>query len=225
MASLREEDNMTDIDTLTVPLTTDANGGSENDMILLNPVQCQIQDDSEYTSSDSASSPRKPSLPKSKAKKARKAAHQTQSSKPSLRPAKDILSRIRHDPALDESEYIVGYHDRHLDVMEMDVSSWKGGGDSTDEEWIPQHRILYFRKKGEEDDRRIWDRATRLDRLFGSGIAADLRMPDVPESNPEVEDTVDGQGEPAINEELSDDHQKVIPPGDEVGDKPPSLSS
>lgn len=53
----------------------------------------------------------------------------------------------------------------------MDVSAWKGGvADFTDEEWIPQHRIMYFRKKGDEEGRRVWDRATRLDRLFGSGV-------------------------------------------------------
>ena len=41
----------------------------------------------------------------------------------------------------------------------------------TDEEWIPQHRIMYFRKKEDDEGRRVWDRATRLDRLFGSGVA------------------------------------------------------
>ena len=53
------------------------------------------------------------------------------------------------------------------------MSAWKGGvADVTDEEWIPQHRIMYFRKKGDEEEgRRVWDRATRLDRLFGSGVA------------------------------------------------------
>lgn len=58
------------------------------------------------------------------------------------------------------------------------MSAWKGGvADVTDEEWIPQHRIMYFRHKGDEKEkdgegRRVWDRATRLDRLFGSGVAA-----------------------------------------------------
>ena len=111
-------------------------------------------------------------ISKSHAKKSRKQAgkQQSQSSKPPLRPAKDILSRIRHDPSLDENNFVVGYHDRHLpDVIDIDVSAWKGGGDSTDEEWIPQHRILYFRRKN-EDGGKVWDRARRLDRIFGSGI-------------------------------------------------------
>ncbi|MCJ1452256.1 hypothetical protein MMC28_002598 [Mycoblastus sanguinarius] len=131
-------------------------------------------DDSEASSSESSTLPsQKPSLPRSRAKKARKSAQQSQNqtSKPLLRPARDILSRIRHDSALEESDFIVGYQDRHVpDAMEMEVSSWKGGGDVTDEEWIPEHRILYFRKKGDDAGQRVWDRAKRLDRLFGSGI-------------------------------------------------------
>ena len=66
-------------------------------------------------------------------------------------------------------------------MMELDVSAWKGGvADFTDEEWIPQHRIMYFRKKGDEEGRRVWDRVTRLDRLFGSGVtpAPALEVPE-----------------------------------------------
>lgn len=53
--------------------------------------------------------------------------------------------------------------------MEVDAVAWKGGLETTDEEWIPQHRILYFRKRGEEG--RVWDREKRLDRIFGTGIS------------------------------------------------------
>lgn len=49
----------------------------------------------------------------------------------------------------------------------MPVAMWKGGGDVTDEEFIPQHRILYFRRKG--DGVRVWDRKKRVDLLFGTG--------------------------------------------------------
>lgn len=62
----------------------------------------------------------------------------------------------------------------------MDVSAWKGGvADFTDEEWIPQHRIMYFRKRGDGEGRRVWDRATRLDRLFGSGVAPEAATEEV----------------------------------------------
>ncbi|KAL9101016.1 MAG: hypothetical protein Q9163_003682 [Psora crenata] len=122
--------------------------------------------------SDSALSASKPQQSKARQKKLRKVSYRyaKQSSNPPLRPAKDILSRLRHDPSLDQSDYIIGYHDRHEpEVKEMDVSMWKGGGDVTDEEWIPQHRISYFRQKGEEG-RHVWNRAKRLDRIFNSGI-------------------------------------------------------
>ena len=142
------------------------------DIIPLHPSAAETASANESDSS-SPSPSRKPTTSRSRAKKARKAAHHNQNSKPSLRPAKDILSRIRHDPSLNEADFVVGYIDRHApEMMEMDVSAWKGGvADVTDEEWIPQHRIMYFRKKEDDEGRRVWDRATRLDRLFGSGVA------------------------------------------------------
>lgn len=55
--------------------------------------------------------------------------------------------------------------------MEMKVEDWKGG-DVTDEEFIPQHRILYFRRAS--DAVRVWDRKRRLDGVFGSGVPGGL---------------------------------------------------
>lgn len=106
---------------------------------------------------------------KARAKKVRKAQIQAQSAAQpthgSLRPALDVLSRIRHDHTFQEEDFIVGYSDRHTDVKELPVTLWKG--DVTDEEFIPQHRILYFRRK--LDGVKVWDRAERLDMIFGSG--------------------------------------------------------
>lgn len=91
-----------------------------------------------------------------------------------LRPATDILNRLRWDPALDASEYIVGYEDRFLGTREMPLGRWKS--EATDEEFIPQHRILYFKKRGDGDGNGegviVWDRARRVDRIFGSGVGA-----------------------------------------------------
>ncbi|KAL9075367.1 MAG: hypothetical protein Q9161_001744 [Pseudevernia consocians] len=166
------------------------------DMIPLHAsaVATPSANDSDSSTSSSTPSPcRKPTTSRSRAKKARKAAHLTQDSKPSLRPAKDILSRIRHDPSLREADFIVGYSDRHApEMMEMEVSAWKGGvADVTDEEWIPQHRIMYFRKKGDEEGRRVWDRAARLDRLFGSGVAPVAALEEVREGEKPEEDEGD----------------------------------
>ena len=154
---------------MSAPLSLEA--GDDMIPLHLSAAENASADDSESSTTPSPS--HNSTISRSRAKKVRKAAHHSQSSKPSLRPAKDILSRIRHDPSLKESDFIVGYIDRHEpEMMEMDVLAWKGGvADFTDEEWIPQHRIMYFRKKGDEEGRRIWDRATRLDRLFGSGVA------------------------------------------------------
>lgn len=85
---------------------------------------------------------------------------------PKLRPALDVLNRMRYDPGLDDEDHIVGYRDRHDGVQELSASLWKS--DTTDEEFIPQHRIKYFKRKS--DDVVVWDRFMRLDLIFGSGI-------------------------------------------------------
>lgn len=82
-----------------------------------------------------------------------------------LRPALDILNRLRWDPNLDSSNYVIGYEDRFLGTREIVLDRWKN--EKTDEEFIPQHRILYFRRS---DGVRVWDRETRMNDVFGSGV-------------------------------------------------------
>ncbi|USP73355.1 uncharacterized protein yc1106_00629 [Curvularia clavata] len=91
-------------------------------------------------------------------------------SRTKLRPASDVLNRLRWDPSLDPSNYIIGYEDRFLGAKETGLEKWKT--EQTDEEFIPQHRILYFKKKGGDggDDDIVWERATRIDKVFGSGL-------------------------------------------------------
>jgi uncharacterized protein (UPF0248 family)/endonuclease/exonuclease/phosphatase family metal-dependent hydrolase len=81
-----------------------------------------------------------------------------------FRTAADAMNRIRWDPQLDSSDYVVGYEDRFLGAQEKELDAWKS--EQTDEEFIPQHRILYFRRKS--DGRTVWDRRTRWDELFGN---------------------------------------------------------
>lgn len=125
----------------------------------------------EFLSSDDASPPRQKAKSRAREKKSRKARRlvdSSNSSQRSLRPALDILSRLRHDPDFSSQNFTVGYIDRHSpNVMEMPLSSWKGG-DVTDEEFIPQHRIVWFRR--DADGQKVWDRKERLDRVFGSGL-------------------------------------------------------
>ncbi|KAH8724637.1 Poly(A) polymerase type 3 [Phaeosphaeriaceae sp. PMI808] len=88
-----------------------------------------------------------------------------------LRPASDILNRLRWDANLDPSDYIIGYEDRFLGAKEINLEKWKT--EQTDEEFIPQHRILYFKKRGDEGVGEVmWERATRIDKIFGSGLGA-----------------------------------------------------
>ncbi|KAF9631037.1 Endonuclease/exonuclease/phosphatase [Lasiodiplodia theobromae] len=81
-----------------------------------------------------------------------------------LRPATDILNRLRWDPNLNSADYVVGYVDRFLGTREIALDRWKV--EQTDEEFIPQHRILYFKRRS--DGVRVWDREARLDVLSGN---------------------------------------------------------
>lgn len=53
----------------------------------------------------------------------------------------------------------MGYLDRFRGMLEIPLLEFIPGGD------VPWHRVYYF-KKGREV---MWDRNTRLDRIFGSG--------------------------------------------------------
>jgi len=81
-----------------------------------------------------------------------------------LRPASDVLSRIRWDPSIDAADYVVGYEDRFIGIIEKPLVAWTN--EQTDEEFIPQHRIVYFRRSS--DGKKVWDRRERIDEIFGA---------------------------------------------------------
>ena len=83
-----------------------------------------------------------------------------------LRPSHDIYNRLLWDARYTADEYLVGYEDRFKGVREMPLTSWKR--ELSDEEFIPFHRVVYFREKG-ADGEIVWDRRTRVDLVFGSG--------------------------------------------------------
>jgi uncharacterized protein (UPF0248 family) len=85
-----------------------------------------------------------------------------------LRSAADVMSRLRWDPGMDVSDYVVGYVDRFRGPQEKLLEQWKS--EQTEEDFIPQHRILYFKRIG--DGAVVWDRRLRIDDVFGSGIDA-----------------------------------------------------
>ncbi|KAK3398576.1 2'-5' RNA ligase superfamily-domain-containing protein [Sordaria brevicollis] len=84
---------------------------------------------------------------------------------PKLRSAADVMNRLRWDSAIDSSDYLVGYEDRFLGVKERALDMWKT--EQTDEEFIPQHRIVFFKRRS--DGQVVWDRKTKKDEVFGSG--------------------------------------------------------
>lgn len=81
----------------------------------------------------------------------------------------NVMKRLRWDPSMDASDYTVGYVDRFVGAQERPLEQWKT--EQTDEEFIPQHRILYFKRK--TDRSIVWERRTRIDDVFGSGVKAD----------------------------------------------------
>lgn len=86
-----------------------------------------------------------------------------------MRTADEVISRILWDSSVDASEFVVGYVDRFLGVLERPFCdfNWDTNPcdcDYTTELALPRHRIQYFTYKGH----RVWDRHTRTDRVFGS---------------------------------------------------------
>jgi 2'-5' RNA ligase/endonuclease/exonuclease/phosphatase family metal-dependent hydrolase/uncharacterized protein (UPF0248 family) len=87
---------------------------------------------------------------------------------PSLRPIQDIMSRIQWDSdgGYNVDNFVVGYEDRFEGTMEIPLAAWKR--ESTHEEFIPMHRIVWIKNK--DSGEKVWDRYTRFDAVFGSGI-------------------------------------------------------
>ena len=83
-----------------------------------------------------------------------------------LRPSHEVYNRLLWDQRYSVEEYLVGYEDRFKGVKEMPLTSWKR--ELSDEEFIPFHRVVYFREKG-INGKFVWDRRTRVDLIFGSG--------------------------------------------------------
>ncbi|KAJ4392629.1 hypothetical protein N0V85_006915 [Neurospora sp. IMI 360204] len=109
-------------------------------------------------------------VPKKKKGKNKKATEEQQQPRlepgPKLRSAADVMNRLRWDSAIDSSDYVVGYEDRFLGVKERVLDMWKT--EQTDEEFIPQHRIVFFKRRS--DGQVVWDRKMKKDEVFGSGL-------------------------------------------------------
>ncbi|KAK4938339.1 hypothetical protein LTR10_021223 [Elasticomyces elasticus] len=88
---------------------------------------------------------------------------------PKMRSAQDVLDRLHWDDCLDASKFTIGYLERFSGIKEIPASSWVS--EFTEEEWIPQHRIKYFKQNNVAGDQvTVWDREKRIDKIFGSGL-------------------------------------------------------
>lgn len=108
---------------------------------------------------------------KKKVKKAAKPKYEAKevNKKPRMRTADDVISRILWDASVDASEFVVGYVDRFLGVLERPFNDFNWDTNPCDCDYsselaLPRHRIQYFTYRGH----RVWDRHTRTDRVFGS---------------------------------------------------------
>ncbi|KAJ5207614.1 hypothetical protein N7449_001993 [Penicillium cf. viridicatum] len=79
----------------------------------------------------------------------------------------DIFNRITWDSAFERSNYIIGFVDRFEGQLEITMGGWKK--ETTDEEFIPQHWVLYIRHTNGEI---VWDRRRCIDKIFLSGNSA-----------------------------------------------------
>ena len=104
------------------------------------------------------------------------------SPKSSLRPAKDILNRLKYDKEKYEiDEWVIGYWDRPTGmIVEKPALEWVG--ETTHEEFIPEHRIEYFAGRDHKYEF-LWHRQKRIDNCFGSGSNASQSTKEEAESS------------------------------------------
>ena len=85
-----------------------------------------------------------------------------------LRPVRDCIQRVLHDPLLDPADFRFGYHDRfhpfpRAAPFDAPNDSVEGGARSLVLA-LPEHRIECLWYRG----RLVWHKASRLDDVFGS---------------------------------------------------------
>ena len=88
--------------------------------------------------------------------------------KPPMKTASDVISRIQWDEELSPKDFVVGYLDRFIGIVEKSFTdlSWEdlASVDYFVDLAIPRHRIQYFKYLGEI----VWDKRERIDKVFGS---------------------------------------------------------
>jgi uncharacterized protein (UPF0248 family) len=125
-----------------------ATGISYEDHAIKNAIQSQSMASRAGTSAAAAAARRSPSPANKK-----------------LTPASAILNRLKWDDALDSSDFVVVYEDRHAGLMETPVDAWST--ESTEETFIPMHRVRAVKKKS--TGMVVWHREERIDLISSGG--------------------------------------------------------
>lgn len=77
-----------------------------------------------------------------------------------LKTSEEIFNQIRWDPKYNVDDFVIGYLDRFEGLKETRMSQWVIK-DTSEEEFIPWHRVYYFKQNGLI----VWDRKARLNTL------------------------------------------------------------
>ena len=127
--------------------------------------------------------------------------------KPPMKTASDVISRIQWDEELSPKDFVVGYLDRFIGIMEKSFTdfSWEdlASVDHFVDLAIPRHRIQYFKYRGEI----VWDKRERIDRVFGS-TGSEETILDVknrignPEDSNEGQSTTETEGTSCVVSEI-----------------------
>jgi len=134
-----------------------------------------------------------------------------------MRTADDVIKRIQWQQEFRSEDFTVGYLDRFLGVQEKEFGAFSWDNIATVDDYavlaIPKHRIQYFKYRGKV----IWDKASRLDNVFGStgsGITlssfiADPNAP-VVEENLTAWQAKSDEGEDSSNDEVDEDEDDGV---------------
>eukprot|EP01118_Nematostelium_gracile_P015911 TRINITY_DN6472_c0_g1_i1.p1 TRINITY_DN6472_c0_g1~~TRINITY_DN6472_c0_g1_i1.p1 ORF type:complete len:713 (-),score=167.58 TRINITY_DN6472_c0_g1_i1:18-2156(-) len=122
--------------------------------------------------------------------------------KKKLRTSEEVFNRMRWDHSFDKDEILIGYEDRFDGMKEALFVTWEAK-DVTEETFIPWHRVQYFKHKGEV----VWDRKTRMDKVFVSGVEQPSEEPENVDSETPVSDNTN----PIIKQDSPQEISNPIP--------------
>ncbi|KAJ3381190.1 hypothetical protein HDU84_005286 [Entophlyctis sp. JEL0112] len=88
--------------------------------------------------------------------------------KSKLRSSEDVFNRILWDTAFEQDYFVVGYMDRFTGMQEVPFAEFAASrADQQGDEWIPFHRVWYFKQVKDAQELVVWDRKNKIDLVFG----------------------------------------------------------